>query len=63
MASLPNTKTVTYEEWLRMPEVRNVEALLLENNQLRRSRILAEGILQPKLFPHVPVDIAQIWPD
>ena len=27
------------------------------------TQILAEGILQPKLFPHVHVDIAQIWPD
>jgi hypothetical protein len=36
--------------------------LLLEDGRYRRSQILAEGLLQPKLFPQVHVDIARIWP-
>jgi hypothetical protein len=51
------------EVWILSPEARTVEILLLENGFLRRSQILADGILQPKLFPHVHVDIAKIWPD
>jgi Uma2 family endonuclease len=52
------------EVWIVSPEARTVEVLLLENRQLRRARFLSTGdILQPKLFPHVQVDIAQIWPD
>jgi Uma2 family endonuclease len=51
------------EIWIISPEGRTVEILLLENGFLRRSQILAAGILQPKLFPHVQIDIAQIWPD
>jgi len=51
------------EVWVVSPEARNVEILLLEDNQLRRSQILAEGFLQPKLFPNVQIDITQIWPD
>lgn len=51
------------EVWVLSPEGRTVEVLLLENGFLRRSQILADGILQPKLFPHVHIDIAKIWPD
>ena len=51
------------EVWVISPDDRTVEVLLLDRGYLRRSHILAEGILQPKLFPHVQVDIAQIWPD
>jgi Uma2 family endonuclease len=51
------------EVWILSPEARTVEVLLLENGFLRRSQILADGILQPKLFPHVHIDIAKIWPD
>jgi Uma2 family endonuclease len=51
------------EVWLISPEARTIEILLLENGFLRRSQILAEGLLQPKLFPHVSIDIATIWPD
>jgi hypothetical protein len=36
---------------------------VLEHGQLRRSAVLAEGILKPTCFPHVQIDIAQIWPD
>src|SRR5206468_3628489 len=51
------------EVWVISPEARTVEILLLENGQLRRSALLAEGILKPTCFPHVQIDIAQIWPD
>jgi Uma2 family endonuclease len=51
------------EVWLVSPEGGTVEILLLENGLLRRSAILAEGILKPTRFPHVQIDIAEIWPD
>ena len=55
---------------LGVPEVRDfspgdrtVDVLCLENGQLCRHALLAEGILKPRLFPDVQVDIAAIWPD
>lgn len=51
------------EGWLFDPERRTVEILPLKNGQLRRTAILAEGILKPRAFPNVQIDIAQIWPD
>jgi Uma2 family endonuclease len=51
------------EVWVVSPEARTVEILYLENGFLRTSHILASGALTPKLFPHVSVDIAKIWPD
>jgi Uma2 family endonuclease len=53
----------TSEVWIISPEAGTVEVLLLENGQLRRSSILAEGILKPREFPNVQVDISTIWPD
>jgi len=53
----------TSEVWIVSPEAGTVEVLLLENGVLRRSAILAEGILKPREFPHVQVDIDTIWPD
>ncbi len=56
MASLPNSKIVTHEEWLRMPIVEDaIEEVV--NGEIR--------IIPPKLgfFPAVEVDIAEIWPD
>jgi Uma2 family endonuclease len=51
------------EVWLISPEAANVEILLLEEGQLRLTGILAEGILKPKHFPTVQINIAEIWPD
>jgi Uma2 family endonuclease len=50
------------EVWLISPEARTVEFLYLENEFLHSAHILARGVLTPKLFPHVSVDIASIWP-
>jgi Uma2 family endonuclease len=52
----------TVEVWLVSPEARIVEVLVLEDGKFRRSAIL-EGILKPKHFPTVQIDISEIWPD
>lgn len=51
------------EVWVISPEGRTVEVLYLEDRQLRRHAILAEGILKPLHFPDVQINIAEIWPD
>ena len=51
------------EVWVVSPEARTVEVLLLENGHLHGTQILGRGVLTPKLFPQVGVDIASIWPD
>ena len=51
------------EVWVFSPEARNVEVLLLEDGAYHRSAILAEGVLKPVRFPHVQINIAEIWPD
>jgi Uma2 family endonuclease len=51
------------EAWVFSYEGRTVEVLYLENGQLQRQAHLAEGILKPRHFPHVQIDIATIWPD
>ena len=51
------------EVWLVSPEAATVEVLLLEDGRLRRSAILAEGVLKPRELPGVELDIAKIWPD
>jgi Uma2 family endonuclease len=52
------------EVWVVSPEARTVEVLYLEDGYLRgNARILAQGLLKPKHFPNVQVDIAGIWPD
>jgi Uma2 family endonuclease len=52
------------EVWVVSPEARTVEVLYLEDGYLRgNARILAQGLLKPKHFPNVQVDIAGLWPD
>jgi Uma2 family endonuclease len=51
------------EVWVVSPEARTVEVLYLEDGFLRSSLVLNNGTLTPKLFPHVKVEIAKIWPD
>jgi Uma2 family endonuclease len=52
------------EVWVISPEGRTVELLILESGQLVRAGLFGNGdILKPRLFPHVQIDIAQIWPD
>jgi Uma2 family endonuclease len=50
------------EVWFFSPERRNVEVFYLENGSLRQSQVLTEGILKPKRFPGVQVDVSGIWP-
>jgi Uma2 family endonuclease len=51
------------EVWLISPEAATVEILLLQDGKLRQSQILTQGILKPKHFPGVQIDISGIWPD
>jgi Uma2 family endonuclease len=52
------------EAWVLSPEARSVEVLYLEEGSLRQVQVLAmQGILTPKHFPSVKVDIASIWPE
>ena len=51
------------EVWLISFEAGTVEVLLFQDGALRQSQILTEGILKPKHFPGVQIDIAGIWPD
>jgi len=51
------------EVWVISPEARTVEVLHLEDGYLRSSHVQNSGALAPKLFPHVNVEIAKIWPD
>lgn len=51
------------EVWLVSPEARTVEVLRLQNSRLERLGLFADGILKPKHFPAVQIDIAGIWPE
>ena len=53
----------TAEVWLVSPEAATVEVLYLQEGKLRRSVILADGVLKPKHFPTVQIDVFRIWPD
>ena len=44
-------------------ESSTVKVLILIEGWLKSARILSSGILTPKLFPNVQLDIPQIWPD
>jgi Uma2 family endonuclease len=51
------------EVWVISPEARTVEVLYLESGHLHSKQTLADGVLTPRLFPHVTVDISGIWPN
>ena len=51
------------EVWVLSPEARTVEVLELQENQLRTTKILAEGRISPAHFPGVSIDVISIWPD
>ena len=51
------------EVWVISPEACTVEVLYLEDGFLHSTQILARGVLTPRLFPAVSIDIAHIWPD
>jgi len=63
-AKLRDYESIGVEEvWLVSPEAATVEVLYLENGKFRSSALLAQGILRPKHFPSVQIDIAAIWPE
>jgi Uma2 family endonuclease len=51
------------EIWVVSPEARTVEVLYLESGFLRSAQALTQGVLQPKNFSGVQIQIAEIWPD
>jgi Uma2 family endonuclease len=51
------------EVWLVSPEAATIEILYLQDEKLRTVAVLNQGMLKPKHFPTVQIDIAEIWPD
>jgi Uma2 family endonuclease len=51
------------EVWVVSPEGLTVEILHLKDGRLRTSDVFKTGLLKPRHFPGVQIDIAQIWPD
>ena len=51
------------EMWVVSPEARTVEVLYLESGFLRSAQILTQGVIEPKHFPGVQIQISEIWPD
>ena len=51
------------EVWVVSPEGRTVEILYLAEGYLRSAQVLREGVLTPRNFPGVQVEIARIWPE
>ena len=51
------------EMWVVSPEARTVEVLYLESGFLRSAQALTQGVLEPKHFPNVQIQISEIWPD
>jgi Uma2 family endonuclease len=53
----------TPEVWVTTPTDRTVEVFRLEDGVLQHAEILATGILRPRAFPEVAIDIESIWRD
>jgi Uma2 family endonuclease len=52
------------EVWVFSPATRSVEVFYLEDGLLRPVQVFnGQGILTPKHFPSVKVDLARIWPE
>ncbi|HMC59784.1 MAG TPA: hypothetical protein VKJ01_11370 [Candidatus Solibacter sp.] len=69
MASLPKTGTITYEEWLRMPEPMAVRPASIGSQRVEKLACnsglgaLTGGFLKRNHFPGVKIDMSGIWPD
>jgi Uma2 family endonuclease len=53
----------TPEVWVLNPREQSVEVFYLQNGGLISAAVVKDGVLKPRGFPHVQIDIAQIWPD
>ncbi len=51
------------EVWAINPGPRTIDVWYLEEGQYRCQATVSEGLLKPRLFPSVQIDIAGIWPD
>ncbi len=51
------------EIWAINPKQRTIDVFYVDNAQLRLTATVSEGLLTPRLFPSVQIDIAGIWPD
>jgi Uma2 family endonuclease len=51
------------EVWVVSPEGGTVEILYLAEGYLRSAQVMREGVLTPRHFPGVQVEIARIWPE
>jgi len=51
------------EVWVVSPEGQTVEILYLAEGYLRSAQVLREGVLTPKYFPGVQIEVARIWPE
>jgi Uma2 family endonuclease len=51
------------EYWEVWSARRALEVLYLDSAQYRTAASVSSGLLKPRAFPHVQVDISTIWPD
>ena len=59
MASLPNSKTVTYEEWLRMPEVEDGVEEVVDGEILSPANTRRE--MERKLADYAAIGVPEVW--
>src|SRR5262249_277909 len=50
------------EVWVVSAEARSVEVLMLIDGRLTTTALLKDGSMTPARFPHVSIDLQQIWP-
>ena len=69
MKCLRGTRSATIESigvpelWVLSPEAKTVEIMQLsDSGRIETVAIVNQGQIRPKLFPHVTVDVASIWP-